>query len=350
MSLSKLKSKPIMKTDIKGFSTHIGLLNDLELSKLLEEHKNFIKSKIEIYEGIIVKGEGDAFWIIFNSVTDAVNSAREIQNELRESKIGVTDNSRLSIRISISLGDILIKDKDIFGEAVNLCARIETITPPDEVYISNAAYLSLRKKDIPVDFVGMYSFKGFKDKENIYKINLKYKTLILDDICIMFTDIEKFSSIFNDVKILEKSYDEINNIVQETVSKFGVKIINIMGDAFLLTCTNSDNMIKAAIHISKNWNKYIKINNLNNYIRLGIDRGHVKIYRSLAGGQVMNNAALLESFSKKLKNENKSIVAISKTMIKNVSSNIKTQFNKVPKNKLNPLVISRIEEVYILEI
>ena len=123
-----------------------------------------------------------------------------------------------------------------------------------------------------------------------------------------------------------------------------------MGDAFLLTCTNSDNMIKAAIHISKNWNKYIKINNLNNYIRLGIDRGHVKIYRSLAGGQVMNNAALLESFSKKLKNENKSIVAISKTMIKNVSSNIKTQFNKVPKNKLNPLVISRIEEVYILEI
>ena len=72
-----------MKTDIKGFSTHVGLLNDLELSNLLEEHKNFIKNKTEKYKGKIIKGEGDAFWITFKSVTAAVNSGIEIQNELR---------------------------------------------------------------------------------------------------------------------------------------------------------------------------------------------------------------------------------------------------------------------------
>ena len=55
MSLSKLKSTPIMKTDIKGFSTHVGLLNDLELSNLLEEHKSFIKNKTEKYKGAIIK-------------------------------------------------------------------------------------------------------------------------------------------------------------------------------------------------------------------------------------------------------------------------------------------------------
>ena len=73
MSLSKLKSIPVMKTDIKGFSTHVGLLSDLELSKLLEEHKNFIKGKTEKYHGNIIKGEGDAFWIVFNSDLSGVN-------------------------------------------------------------------------------------------------------------------------------------------------------------------------------------------------------------------------------------------------------------------------------------
>ena len=79
-----------MKTDIKGFSNRVGLLSDLELSTLLTEHKLFIKNKVEENNGIVIKGEGDAFWIIFKSVTGAVNSAIEMQNELRESKIDKT--------------------------------------------------------------------------------------------------------------------------------------------------------------------------------------------------------------------------------------------------------------------
>jgi len=351
MSLSNLKSIPIMKTDIKGFSTHVGLLNDLELSNLLEEHKNFITDKTEKYKGEIIKGEGDAFWITFKSVTAAVNSGIEIQNELRESKLGSTDNSRLAIRISISLGDILVQDDDIFGEAVNLCARIESVTPHDEIYLSNSAFLSLRKKDIQTEFVGMFSFKGFKDKEKVYKINLKYRTIIHDDIFVVFTDIEKFRTIFEDVILLERSYDEINKIVQETVDKFGVSIINFMGDAFLLTCWDVDNVIKASIYIMKNWNIYLNKNNLNNHIRIGIDKGRIKIYRSLVGGNVMNNAARLEMSSKKIKTKEKNITAISKSVFNNINNkNIQKKFNKVSKDKLDEVIIKKIKGVYTLEV
>ena len=56
---------------------------------------------------------------------DAVQSAIEIQNKLRNDGVGKKDNEKLSIRISITLGDVIEQDKDIFGEAVNLCARIE---------------------------------------------------------------------------------------------------------------------------------------------------------------------------------------------------------------------------------
>ena len=115
MNNQKLKCRIIMKTDIKGFSNRIGLLSDLELSTLLTEHKLFIKNKVEENNGIIIKGEGDAFWIVFDSATKAVQSAISIQNELREDGVGKKENARLSIRISITLGDIIEKDKDIFG-------------------------------------------------------------------------------------------------------------------------------------------------------------------------------------------------------------------------------------------
>ena len=197
----------------------------------------------------------------------------------------------------------------------------------------------------------MFSFKGFKDKEKVYKINLKYRTIIHDDIFVVFTDIEKFRTIFEDVILLEKSYDEINKIVQETVDKFGVSIINFMGDAFLLTCWDVDNVIKASIYIMKNWNIYLNKNNLNNHIRIGIDKGRIKIYRSLVGGNVMNNAARLEMSSKKIKTKEKNITAISKSVFNNINNkNIQKKFNKVSKDKLDEVIIKKIKGVYTLEV
>ena len=98
MNNQKLKCRIIMKTDIKGFSNRIGLLSDLELSTLLTEHKLFIKNKVEENNGIIIKGEGDAFWIVFDSATKAVQSAISIQNELREDGVGKKENALHSER------------------------------------------------------------------------------------------------------------------------------------------------------------------------------------------------------------------------------------------------------------
>ena len=88
---------------------------------------------------------------------------------------------------------------------------------------------------------------GFVKKKSIKKIENSN-----NNITFVFTDIEKFRTIIEDVILLEKSYDEINKIVQETVDKFGVSIINFMGDAFLLTCWDVDYVIKASIYIMKN--------------------------------------------------------------------------------------------------
>ena len=343
-----------MKTDIKGFSNRVGLLSDLELSTLLNEHKKFIKNKVEKNNGKVIKGEGDAFWIVFDSVTKAVQSSISIQNELRDAGIGKKENSRLSIRISITLGDIIETDNDIFGEAVNLCARIENITPPDEIYLSNSAYLSLRKKNIKTKYIGEYNFKGFSNTEKIYKIFLKHNTYVFDDSYIWFSDIEKFSNVTNNIELTEKIYDKYDSIIQKQIQKYDAKIINIIADCFILAFDNGEYMFKATKSIFLEWDKFLSKEGLNNYIRVGVHKGTIRMYRALVSGNDFTIAARLESAALGYDIKRKNILSITNYAYQGIIDKvIKKEFKILSKNKFSKNIEKRkqlqnnYEKIYI---
>ena len=222
----KLISTAIMKTDITGFASIVGDLTDFELSKLLEEHKEFIIRIIYKYNGSIIKGEGDAFFISFSSSTSAIESAIEIQKKLRKMREGRDDKFRLSLRIMISLGDVMHKNNDVYGESVNLIARIENITPPDEIYLSEPVSLTLRKKHINVEFVGEFEFKGFSEKQKIFRIVLGRKILIVENQYSLSSDIQAIGKLFYSKKydLIEKHIDNQDIMFQNIIRKFTVII------------------------------------------------------------------------------------------------------------------------------
>lgn len=80
--------------------------------------------------------------------------------ELRRLQSGKSDDNRLSIRVMIALGDVLHQDRDIFGDTVNFTATIESITPQNEIYCSQAAWLALNKAEVQTSFVNEFSWKG----------------------------------------------------------------------------------------------------------------------------------------------------------------------------------------------
>ena len=127
-----VKTTVIAKTDIVEYTPRISKLSEAELSKLLSDHQTFVSGIVTKFEGSIVKGEGDSFWIIFPSVTTAVLAAIEMHDALRVMQAGRGEEKCLAIRVAITVGDILHQENDIFGFAVNLLARIETITPANE--------------------------------------------------------------------------------------------------------------------------------------------------------------------------------------------------------------------------
>ena len=118
--MTTIRSTVIVKTDIRGFTAKVQTLPESELGYLLDQHKRFVSEVVANNSGSIVKGEGDAFWITFPSVSAATSAAVDMQQGLRMAQTGKSDHERLAIRVVIGLGDVLHQDKDIFGDTVNL--------------------------------------------------------------------------------------------------------------------------------------------------------------------------------------------------------------------------------------
>jgi class 3 adenylate cyclase len=104
------------------------------------------------HDGRVVKAEGDGSWVVFPGVTAAALAAINMQEDLRLAQPGKGE-ARVAMRIVLSLGDVLEQGGGLAGDAVVLAARIEDITPPDEIYLSASAWLAMNKAELRAAFV-----------------------------------------------------------------------------------------------------------------------------------------------------------------------------------------------------
>src|SRR5215216_2905763 len=102
--MSKLRTTVIVKTDLVESTPRVAGLSESELTTLLNQHKRFISEIVARNEGRIIRGEGDAFWIAFPSVTAAVLTSIDIHQHLRTMQAGRGEKNRLAIRVVISVG------------------------------------------------------------------------------------------------------------------------------------------------------------------------------------------------------------------------------------------------------
>src|SRR5262245_57476698 len=136
-----LRTTAIMKTDISGSTARFRSLPESDLTALLAEHRELVARLAEAHGGRIVKPEGDGYWLAFPSVTAGALAGMAMQEELRLAEAPKGDR-RLVMRIVITLGDVLHEEGAFVGDAVVLASRIETLTPPHEIYLSAAAWLA----------------------------------------------------------------------------------------------------------------------------------------------------------------------------------------------------------------
>src|SRR5438034_4490145 len=349
--MSNLRSTVIMKTDIRGFTTKVGTLSELDLSILLKQHKQFILDIAAKHDGSLVKGEGDAFWIIFPSVTAASLAASEMQEELRFTQSGKGNDARLAVRVVIALGDVLHHENDIFGEPVNLAARIESVTPPDEIYLSQGAWLALNRAEVRTSYVNEFSLKGISEAVKIYKINLENRTRIIKDQVIVFSDLHGYTAYtashpVEDVEELLVHHDMLHNQACEI---FGGTIRMFLGDACFMTFPESQSAIAAVELLTDEWEKFTRENQISCSIRVGVNKGDIHLFRSYLYGEAINVASALEDLAGKLSSTERTCVLISGQVRREVTGSVweeRLQRIELPENALPP---RGIDELFIYE-
>ena len=157
------KLAAIMFTDIVGYSA-IMSKDEKQAMNILEKNREIHKSAIERFNGEYIKEIGDGTLSIFQSSFDAVNCAIEIQ------KACCKDPS-LSVRIGIHIGDIIVKEGDVFGDGVNIASRIEAAGEPGGIYISGRVYEDVKNKaDIRAKFIGEKTLKNINFPVKVYSI------------------------------------------------------------------------------------------------------------------------------------------------------------------------------------
>ncbi|HYV68643.1 MAG TPA: adenylate/guanylate cyclase domain-containing protein, partial [Pseudolabrys sp.] len=187
--MNPLRTTVVMKTDISGSTARFRQLLAADLQALLSEHRDFLARHAAEHDGRIMKGAGDGYWLEFPSVTGAAKAAIAMQESLRLAQLSRGDD-RLAIRIVIALGDIAVQDGDFIGEPFALAARVEAVTPPDEIYLTAGARLAITSAEIQTVLVENFAFKGFAEPMPIYRIEQRHRTRAIADTYILFSDLE----------------------------------------------------------------------------------------------------------------------------------------------------------------
>ena len=136
----------ILAADVAGYSRLIGIDEEGTLAQLKALRKTLFDPTIAKHRGRIVKTTGDGAIAEFASAVDAARCAVEVQRGMADENIDIPQAKRIEFRIGIHLGDIIIDDNDIFGDGVNIAARLESIAEPGGISISDDARRQVRDR------------------------------------------------------------------------------------------------------------------------------------------------------------------------------------------------------------
>jgi adenylate cyclase len=163
----------ILAADIAGYSRLMGGDETGTLLSLKNILDGLIKPAVAKYRGRIVKLMGDGILAEFASVVEAVECSLEIQQGMTQRNIGIADDRALRFRIGIHLGDVIVENDDIFGDGVNVAARIEGLAEPDGIAISDDAYRQVRDRiDVPWQDGGTHQVKNIARAVTIWRWTL----------------------------------------------------------------------------------------------------------------------------------------------------------------------------------
>ena len=161
----------ILAADVAGYSRLMGADEEGTHGRLRAHLREVVEPRIREHHGRIVKTTGDGVLAEFASVLDAVRCAGEIQRAMADRDLDLAEERRLRFRIGINLGDVIAEGEDIFGDGVNVAARLEALAEPGGVCVSRVVRDQVRDKlDYPFEDLGEQQVKNIARPVRVYRV------------------------------------------------------------------------------------------------------------------------------------------------------------------------------------
>src|SRR5205807_3118806 len=162
----------ILAADVGGYSRLIGADEEGTLNRLKAIRAEVIDPKVSEHQGRIVKTTGDGLLVEFASVIDALRCAIEWQRGMTERKTETSDR-RIEFRIGINIGDVVVEDGDIFGDGVNVAARLEALAEPGGICLSGTVRDHIGDRlDLTFDDLGDQSLKNIARPIRVFRVRV----------------------------------------------------------------------------------------------------------------------------------------------------------------------------------
>jgi class 3 adenylate cyclase len=163
----------ILAADVVGYSRLMGVNEAATLTALSAHRRELVDAKIAEHRGRIVKVTGDGLLVEFPSVVNAVTCAAEIQGKMRERNAGVPEGLRIEFRIGVNIGDVIVEGDDIFGDGVNVAARLEAIAKPGGIALSGTVRDHLGTRlDLAFEDIGEQVLKNIDRPVRVFRVAL----------------------------------------------------------------------------------------------------------------------------------------------------------------------------------
>ena len=165
-----LKLAAVMHADVKGYSRLMSE-NEVQTVRTLTSYKQLLSNSVIAHRGRIVDMAGDGFLVEFNSLADALLCAVEFQKEIGIRNQVLPEDRRMEFRIGLNVGEVIQQGQQIFGDAVNVAARLESIAEPGGICVSGEAYDQLKRKlEFEFQFLGEKTVKNIDQPVRAYRV------------------------------------------------------------------------------------------------------------------------------------------------------------------------------------